>query len=89
MSRILITVAVNAIPLPAGAVFDHTDVQVTDWTTNAAHMQQGTGEWNLSNNEEDTTAQPPLGDYLGIPFNDAGRMRSELTNRAMTHSQEK
>lgn len=24
------------------------DVQVVDWTTNAAHMQQGTGEWNLS-----------------------------------------
>src|SRR4030081_1202834 len=24
------------------------DVQVTDWTTNASHMQQGTGEWNLS-----------------------------------------
>ena len=30
------------------------------------------GEWNLTNNEEDTTAQPPLGDYLGIPFNDGG-----------------
>jgi hypothetical protein len=27
------------------------------------------GEWRLENNEEDTTAQPPLGDYLGIPFN--------------------
>ena len=37
------------------------------------------GEWNLSNNEEDTTAQPPLGDYLGIPFNDAGRMRSDTS----------
>jgi peptide/nickel transport system substrate-binding protein len=24
------------------------DVQVTDWTTNASHMQQGTGDWNLS-----------------------------------------
>ena len=31
------------------------------------------GEWRLENNEADTTAQPPLGDYLGIPFNDAGR----------------
>ncbi|MET0969298.1 MAG: ABC transporter substrate-binding protein [Tardiphaga sp.] len=24
------------------------DFKVTDWTTNAAHMQQGTGDWNLS-----------------------------------------
>jgi cyclase len=37
------------------------------------------GEWRLENNEADTTAQPPLGDYLGIPFNDAGRMRSDTT----------
>jgi glyoxylase-like metal-dependent hydrolase (beta-lactamase superfamily II) len=37
------------------------------------------GEWRLENNEEDTTAQPPLGDYLGIPFNDAGRLRSDTT----------
>src|SRR5262245_51220841 len=37
------------------------------------------GEWRLDNNEEDTTAQPPLGDYLGIPFNDAGRMRADTT----------
>src|SRR5258708_19922858 len=37
------------------------------------------GEWNLSNNEEDTTAQPPLGDYLGIPFNAAGRQRADTT----------
>jgi hypothetical protein len=37
------------------------------------------GEWRLENNEDDTTAQPPLGDYLGIPFNDAGRLRSDTT----------
>ena len=37
------------------------------------------GEWRLDNNEADTTTQPPLGDYLGIPFNDAGRMRSDTT----------
>jgi len=37
------------------------------------------GEWTLTNNEEDTTAQPPLGDYLGIPFNAAGRERSDTT----------
>ncbi|HKF69878.1 MAG TPA: hypothetical protein VKB36_25200, partial [Vicinamibacterales bacterium] len=37
------------------------------------------GEWTLTNNEQDTTAQPPLGDYLGIPFNTAGRMRADTT----------
>ncbi len=37
------------------------------------------GEWRLENNEEDTSAQPPLGDYTGIPFNDAGRLRSDTT----------
>ena len=37
------------------------------------------GEWSLQNNEEDTTAQPPLGDYTGVPFNDAGRMRSDTS----------
>jgi len=26
----------------------NVDVKVVDWTTNASHMQQGTGEWNLS-----------------------------------------
>jgi peptide/nickel transport system substrate-binding protein len=30
------------------AVGMNIDVVVTDWTTNAAHMQQGTGDWNLS-----------------------------------------
>src|ERR1700750_1035878 len=37
------------------------------------------GEWRLENNEANTTAQPPLGDYLGIPFNDAGRQRADTT----------
>jgi cyclase len=37
------------------------------------------GEWRLDNSEEDTTAQPPLGEYLGIPFNPAGVMRAETT----------
>src|SRR5258706_8512172 len=37
------------------------------------------GEWTLTNNEEDPTAQPPLGDYLGIPFNAAGRQRADTT----------
>jgi peptide/nickel transport system substrate-binding protein len=26
----------------------NVEVRVTDWTTNASHMQQGTGDWNLS-----------------------------------------
>ena len=37
------------------------------------------GEWRLENNEDDTTAQPPLGDYTGIPFNEAGRLRADTT----------
>lgn len=37
------------------------------------------GEWRLDNNERDTSSQAPLGDYTGIPFNDAGRLRSETT----------
>jgi len=36
-------------------------------------------EWRLDNNERDTFGQAPLGDYTGIPFNDAGRMRSDTT----------
>jgi cyclase len=37
------------------------------------------GEWRLENSEDDTTAQPPLGDYTGVPFNEAGRLRSDTT----------
>jgi cyclase len=37
------------------------------------------GEWRLDNNERDTSSQAPLGDYTGIPFNDAGRLRSDTT----------
>jgi glyoxylase-like metal-dependent hydrolase (beta-lactamase superfamily II) len=37
------------------------------------------GEWRLDNSEDDTTAQPPLGDYTGVPFNEAGRLRSDTT----------
>ena len=36
-------------------------------------------EWRLDNNERDTYSQAPLGDYTGIAFNDAGRMRSDTT----------
>lgn len=35
------------------------------------------GEWRLDNAED--PGQPPLADYLGIPFNDAGRLRSDTT----------
>src|SRR5262249_37289862 len=42
-----------------------------------------TGEWRLENHEDPgqlgAQGQPPLGDYLGIPFTDAGRMRSDTT----------
>jgi glyoxylase-like metal-dependent hydrolase (beta-lactamase superfamily II) len=37
------------------------------------------GEWDLQNFEEDTLGQPSLGDYTGIPFNAAGRLRSDTT----------
>jgi peptide/nickel transport system substrate-binding protein len=40
------TMLVAAEQLKA-AGFD-VDVRLVDWTTNASHMQQGTGEWNLS-----------------------------------------
>src|SRR3954462_12496145 len=41
------------------------------------------GEWALQNDEDPgqlgALGQPPLGDYLGIPFNDAGRMRADTS----------
>jgi cyclase len=41
------------------------------------------GEWALQNDEEPGVVgglgQPPLGDYLGIPFNEAGRMRADTS----------
>jgi cyclase len=41
------------------------------------------GEWRLENHEDPgqlgALGQPPLGDYLGIPFNDAGRLRADTT----------
>ena len=36
-------------------------------------------EWRLDTNERDLTSQAPLGDYTGIPFNEAGRLRSDTT----------
>jgi glyoxylase-like metal-dependent hydrolase (beta-lactamase superfamily II) len=35
------------------------------------------GEWRLESDED--PGQPPLGDYLGIPYNEAGRQRSDTT----------
>src|ERR1051325_3692359 len=41
------------------------------------------GEWALFNDEDPgalgALGQPPLGDYLGIPFNEAGRMRADTS----------
>src|SRR5215510_12170476 len=42
-----------------------------------------TGEWRLESDEDPGAlggrGQPPLGDYLGVPFNDAGRQRAETS----------
>ncbi|HEU4687483.1 MAG TPA: hypothetical protein VFS23_03930 [Vicinamibacterales bacterium] len=35
------------------------------------------GEWRLDNAED--PGQPPLSDYLGVPFNEAGRLRADTT----------
>src|ERR1700749_426118 len=35
------------------------------------------GEWALHDDED--PGQPTLGDYLGMPFNDAGRMRADTS----------
>jgi len=37
------------------------------------------GEWQRITDEKDSTGQPPLGDYTGIAFNEAGRLRAETT----------
>lgn len=41
------------------------------------------GEWRLETHEDPgkigALGQPPLGDYLGIPFNDAGRLRADTS----------
>jgi glyoxylase-like metal-dependent hydrolase (beta-lactamase superfamily II) len=41
------------------------------------------GEWRLENHEDPgqlgALGQPPLGDYLGIPFNEGGRMRADTS----------
>src|SRR5207342_523783 len=45
------------------------------------------GEWALQNDEEPGVVgglgQPPLGDYLGIPFNEAGRMRADTSAESL------
>jgi glyoxylase-like metal-dependent hydrolase (beta-lactamase superfamily II) len=35
------------------------------------------GEWRVDNAED--PGQPPLADYLGVPFNEAGRLRADTT----------
>jgi len=66
----LLLVAALAILVPVAAVAQPARPQ---------NPPDVAGEWRLDNNEYDTTAQPPLGDYTGIAFNAAGVMRSETT----------
>jgi glyoxylase-like metal-dependent hydrolase (beta-lactamase superfamily II) len=46
-----------------------------------------TGEWQLQSDEDPgalgALGQPPLGDYLGIPFNEAGRLRAEVSAESL------
>ena len=65
---LLVTCAAVLMPLAASAQ-----------PARAQNPPDISGEWTLANNEYDTTAQPPLGDYTGIAFNAAGVMRSETT----------
>ena len=37
------------------------------------------GVWQRITDEKDSVGQPPLGDYTGIAFNEAGRLRAETT----------
>jgi glyoxylase-like metal-dependent hydrolase (beta-lactamase superfamily II) len=50
------------------------------------------GEWNLQSDEDPgalgALGQPPLGDYLGIPFNEAGRLRAETSAESIWGTQE-
>jgi hypothetical protein len=45
------------------------------------------GEWQLVNHEDPGAigqlGQPPLGDYLGIPFNEAGRLRADTSAESL------
>jgi glyoxylase-like metal-dependent hydrolase (beta-lactamase superfamily II) len=59
--------------------------------TNVTSVQPGfaidfAGEWAVRNNED--PGQPPLGDFLGIPFNEAGRMRAETSAESIWGSVE-
>src|SRR5579885_1377013 len=50
------------------------------------------GEWQLASDEDPGAlgqlGQPPLGDYLGIPFNAAGRMRAETSAESIWETPE-
>jgi glyoxylase-like metal-dependent hydrolase (beta-lactamase superfamily II) len=72
MKKLLLVAAAMLVGLPA-------------WAQPARSLNPPdiAGEWRLENNEDDTTAQPPLGDYTGIPFNEAGRMRSDTTAESL------
>jgi glyoxylase-like metal-dependent hydrolase (beta-lactamase superfamily II) len=71
--------AMRPLLLLASAALASVTVFSQGGPARAANPPDISGEWRLENSEDDTTAQPPLGDYTGIPFNDAGRMRSDTT----------
>jgi len=51
----------------------------------AAAQMDFSGEWVTLNHEdqEERVAGPPLGDFLGVPINDAARLRAESFNAAI------
>jgi hypothetical protein len=69
----------GALLLASIAVLVGVSVLAQGGPARPANPPDISGEWRLDNSEDDTTAQPPLGDYTGVPFNDAGRLRSDTT----------
>ena len=76
---------VAAAVLAAGVL---VSAQVTGGPGRLASPPDIAQEWRLDNNERDTFGQAPLGDYTGIPFNDAGRMRSDTTPESIWGTRE-
>src|SRR5918993_769753 len=70
--RILTGTRVAAILLATAAA-----VAVNTRTQAQARPPDIAGEWRVDNAED--PGQPPLADYLGIPFNEAGRLRADTT----------
>jgi cyclase len=76
-------VAARSLLLLAFAVLASVPAFTQGGPARAGNPPDISGEWRLENNEDDTTAQPPLGDYTGIPFNEAGRLRSDTTPESL------